>query len=89
MSYISYIFSQIFVILLDVVDLILIARLIVSILLDEENRLFVIVFYMSETILTPFRVLFSKISFIRESPIDITYLIVMVIITVLRYMLLL
>ena len=84
MSIIPYIFTNAVLALISALQLFIIARTIISLIMpDVENALIGFVFYVTEPVLMPVRLIIEKIPSLRDLPIDlspiITYFILLVI----------
>ena len=83
MEYITYIMRSVCVITLDLISLAIFLRVILSWLPLDDNKLEIFLISITEPIILPVRLLFSRSDSIRMMPIDIPLLVTAIIISVL------
>ncbi len=83
MEYITYIMRSICVITLDMISLAMLLRVILSWLPIDDNKLEIFLISITEPIILPVRLLFSRSDSMRMMPIDIPLLITAIIISIL------
>lgn len=83
MEYITYIMRSICVITLDIISLAILLRVILSWLPLDDNKLEIFLISITEPIILPVRLLFSRSDSMRMMPIDIPLLITAIIISIL------
>ncbi len=77
-----FIIKQIVIIFLTVVQLAMLARAILSWFPIEENRFIDLLFYITEPFIVPIRLLFDKLGWFAGLPIDISFMVSYLVITV-------
>ncbi len=76
MPLVVYVLAKIVFVLVSVLKLFMIIRMIVSWIMPHESNAFVnFVFYVTEPVLKPVRLIIEKIPVLRDLPIDLSFLI--------------
>lgn len=88
MESLLYIFASFMGILLDAVSLAMIIRMLIPLFTDvEDSRFYMFLSAVTEPFIIPVRVIFEKLNFLQDSPIDWAFTAAYLIIVTVRFML--
>ena len=86
MNYFIYIFSATVSLIIDVTLTLMFIRVILSLLpLSEDNKFSVFVYYVTEPVVTPMRILFDRLGLFRSLPIDMSFFFTYMLLAVIRW----
>ncbi len=88
MEYAFYLVQHTLLVIIDVLDLALLLRAILSwIMRGEENRFTAFLYALTEPVIHPIRQLFYKLNWFQETPLDMPFLFAVLLLMVVRTLL--